>query len=275
MKKNILHKGFTLVETLASISILAIVVIGPLSAIVSSSGYARLAKDTMTATYLAEGAVELLQNQYDSMYVYCRKNLTATDVGGLCEPQTIGATEVLETTGETSWRLFKNRLTASSENPSCYTSSQGTDGTYATNAAGCAFDSLSLLASSTEKLVRYAGDSNYCKELVPVATTTKRTVFIKGSGGQEDFEVGGFVYATSTTYVCNGRSLTNIGTKVLSNAKPFKRTVSIEQVSTFEAGASSSAQYSDDLRLTSNVEFKSYNGSTKNIKIVRFMHARP
>lgn len=92
--------AFTLLETLTSIAILAIVIVGPLSVIINSSAYARQTKDTIIATYLAEESVELLQNQYDSLYIYCNKQPGVP----LC------TTITGENGSQIAWRVFKERL---------------------------------------------------------------------------------------------------------------------------------------------------------------------
>ena len=254
LHKKIL-RGFTLIETLASIFILSVVIIGPLSTIITSSGSARLTKDTTIATYLAEEGVELLQNQYDSIYIYCQKNASSTDVGGLCE-----ATTTPETIGQTAWRVFKERLTNTNGQPTCYTP-KGTNGIaeYSTNAAGCSFDYFALTASSTQVLTRHQGNSSQCNKLIPVATST----------------MWGTVTSTTTVYVCNSNLLVTSGSAI--GPKHFSRTLGIEQISTFEdpSVVPASLQYSDDLRITSNVEFKGQNGVSRSVKVVRFMHARP
>ena len=252
-KKTI--RGFTLLETLASIFILSVVIIGPLATIIGSSGSARLTKDTIIATYLAEESVELLQNQYDSLYIYCGKNASSTEVGGLCEP--ISTTE---TVSQTAWRVFKERLSGNSGQPTCYIPKLTTGiAEYVANSAGCSFDYYNMTASSTELLTRYQGHSSYCQELVPVMTTT----------------FTGTTTSTSTSYVCNNSPL--ITTSNTINSKHFSRIIGIEQLSTFENPAviPASLQYSDDLRVTSDVQFKGPNGVSHSIKITRFMHARP
>ncbi len=258
-------RGFTLLETLASIAILSLVIIGPLSVTISSSSYARTTKDTIVATYLAEEAVELLQNQYDSLYVYCRKNASSTEVGGLCVPN------VLETTtGQTSWRLFKDRLSGLGGQPTCYLPKNGAGtGSYPNNAvgnsAGCAFDYIDMQASSTEPLVRNIASSNSCKYLISVASSTMRSMNI--------LLVSTLTTSTSTSYVCGGISA-HIPALSVVGLKQYTRSVTVDQLSTFET-VPASDQYNDDLRITSSVQFKGINGITHTTKIVRFMHARP
>ena len=268
-------KGFTLLETLASVSILSLVIIGPLSVTISSSGYARLTKDTIVATYLAEEAMEMLQNQYDSLYVYCNKFPTATDSGALCDKTSTADA----TAGQTAWRLFKNRLaTGNGQTTTCYVPKDGDSypGGSAGNANGCAFDFKNLMATSTEPLVRYDAASENCKYLVPVSTSTLLHTQIGRIGlvgGNDTEAMYSYVRSTSTSYVCKGVSAhVPAGGKV--QAKEFIRSITIEQMPTYETGAQD-AQYNDDIRITSNVQFKALNGVSHNVKITRFMHARP
>lgn len=279
-------QGFTLLETLASVAVLSLVIIGPLSVTISSSGYARLTKDTIVATYLAEEAIELLQNQYDSMYIFCKKNASSTEPGGYCDPA--GTTET--STGQTAWRLFKDKLSGAGGQVTCFLpkgENNSYPGNQAGNANGCAFDYVNLQASSTEPLVRYDAASSDCKYLVPVSTSTSVSLPVtsgggqygsntgdegEGSGGNQEHEYE-VVTATTTSYICKGvQEHAPSGGKVL--AKEYVRTITIDQVPTFETG-NQNEQYNDDLRITSNVQFKGLNGLTHNIKITRFMHARP
>ncbi len=267
-----IRKGFTLLETLASVAILSLVIVGPLAVTISSSGYARQAKDNMVANYLAEEAVELLQNQYDSMYVYCKKYEASTEVGGFCYSAT-------ETTGQTSWRLFKNKLSSAEgqggdyPQPTCYLPNgegPGYTGDVEGNASGCAFDYAHMVASSTQVLTRYNASTSACKYLVPVSTSTSKFVPIEH---QTNGYINTWVNSTSTSYVCSGVSAHKpAGALVLP--KQYVRNVMIEQLPTFEVGAANT-QYSDDLRITSNVTFKALNGTSHTVKIIRFMHARP
>jgi type II secretory pathway pseudopilin PulG len=64
-------KGFTLIETLVSTFVITMVILGPLTVASNASSYARITKDTLTATYLAQEAIELLRHQQDSIYIRC------------------------------------------------------------------------------------------------------------------------------------------------------------------------------------------------------------
>ncbi len=230
-------KAFTLLETLTSIAILSLVIIGPLTVIMGSSGYARQTKDVMVATYLAEESIELLQNQYDSLYLFC-KNQSGDP---LCE------TETEEVSGQVAWRLFKERLGSVDGYPSCYTSE---------NPSGCSFDYLDMTAPSTTTPPRYVVSGEECPFLTGVITDV---------GGEERDE-------SLYTYACAG--LPSHITGSTTNTQ-FTRRVLVEQVPTFETALPQNEQYNDDLRVTAQIEFKGVNGVTQVQKIVRFFHARP
>ncbi len=246
MNKNFRYsqKGFTLLETLASIAIISLVIVGPLSVLSSSSAYARQTKDIIVATYLAEESIELLQNYYDSLYVYCKRNPIATDPGELCH-------HVSETTGQTSWRLFKERLgSPSAPLPSCF-------GDESAN-VGCSFDTLDMLGGITPAAPsRYEASSSECPFLVkletPITVLTKN--YIKSS------------------YICSNVPSHRVG-GVVDDSKSFARSVIIDQLPTFELTKPRYGQYADDLRITSEVDFRGVNGRTQTVRVVRFMSPR-
>lgn len=261
-----IQKGFTLLETLASIAVLSLVIIGPLAVTVGSSSYARISKDNMIAAYLAEEGVELLQNQYDSLYIFCKRNASSTEVGGYCDPT--GTPEV--TTGQTAWRLFKDKLSGTG-GVTCYLpkgSSASYPGNALGNAHGCSYDYKDMLANSTETLMRYDAQSSACNYLVPVSTSTSR--YVSGDGSTV---IGYWVNSTSTSYVCAG-TLSHVPSGGLVGQKQYIRTVTLDQLPTFESGAGN-IQYNDDIRVTSSVQFKALNGTSHTVKVTRFMHARP
>lgn len=230
------RKAFTLLETLTSIAILSFVIVGPLTVIMGSSSYARQTKDVMVATYLAEESVELLQNQYDTLYIYC-KNQPA---------DTFCATSTGEVGGQIAWRLFKERLGAVDGYPSCYVNA---------NPSGCSFDYLDMSGEATTTPPRYVVNDTECPFLVGVATP------IVGGDGE-----------SLHTYACTGIPAHITGTV---DVMTFARSVFIEQIPTFESSLPEEEQYNDDLRVTAQIKFKGVNGVTQTQKIVRFFHARP
>lgn len=153
-------KAFTLLETLTSIAILAVVIVGPLSVIINSSAYARQTKDTIIATYLAEESVELLQNQYDSLYIYCNKQLGI----GPC------TTSTGENGSQIAWRVFKERLAVA---PSCFSPSS------------CSFDYINMAGDITITPLHYSptdtSSGAACAWLVEASTTAElHTYLCKG-----------------------------------------------------------------------------------------------
>lgn len=252
---SITKKGFTLLETLASVAIISFVIIGPLAAIVNSSSYARKTKDTMTATYLAEESIELLQNQYDSLFVYCRKN-----------PDLAPCISVTgESPSQVAWRVFKTRLSAVDSQPSCYV---------ADNPDGCAFDTLNMTGDVTLTPTRYIASSPDCSALVEV--TTPVTVLVTPGGANQTG--GGPVERVINrhTYMCKGVNDTaRFPAGSATSTKAFTRKITIERLAApFEAALLPDEQYHDDLRVVTKVDFRTMYGSTGSISITRFMHAR-
>lgn len=255
-KKYHTIKAFTLLETLASIAIISLVIVGPLSVLSSSSSYARQTKDVIIATYLAEEAIELLQNQYDSIYIYCNKNATATDPGSLCEPAS--ATET--TTGQTAWRVFKERLSDSPGQPSCFKDE---------NAAGCTYNATDMLGEITlTPPTRYEAGGEECPRLIKVSTRVMN--YYQGAHGNGP----GDYYVTRSSYVCSGTiGAPTFGT-VVDASKSFSRSISVEHLPTFETAPLKEEHYHDDLRITSEVTFRAVNGRSNTLRVTRFMHAR-
>lgn len=252
-KKYHTVKAFTLLETLASIAIISLVIVGPLSVLSSSSSYARQTKDVIIATYLAEEAIELLQNQYDSIYIYCNKNPTATDPGSLCEPAS--ATEI--TTGQTAWRVFKERLSSPSAQLSCFKDE---------NADGCTYNATDMIGEITlTPPTRYKAGSGECPRLIKVS----KQVITRETGGAGN----GDLFVTRSSYVCSGGSI-SAGGAVADTSKSFSRSVSVEHLPTFETPLLKEEHYNDDLRITSEVTFRAVNGRSNTLRVTRFMHAR-
>lgn len=159
-------KGLTLLETLVSITIITLAIIGPLSYMVTSSSYAKQTKEAMTASYLAEEAVELLQNRYDSLYVLCNKQpgidpcITATG----------------ETVGQIAWRVFKEKFLAGGGYPSCF----------ADNVSGCAFDYVDMQDPLSSFPPRYLPAEADCSSLIGVSSSTYYSYVCKGVPSHKD-----------------------------------------------------------------------------------------
>jgi type II secretory pathway pseudopilin PulG len=222
-------KGLTLLETLVSVTIITLVIIGPLSYIVMSSSYARQTKDAMTASFLAEEAIELLQNRYDSLYILCSK-----------QPEVDPCISVTgETVGQIAWRVFKEKLSSGGGYPSCFI----TD-----NSSGCSFDYVDMSEPFSSFPSRYTPQDTECPTLVGVSSSTYYS------------------------YVCGGVPSHIDG--IVSSQVFFKRVVFLEHLPTFEL-TPRNEQDDDDLRVTSEVRYKSASGATRYAKVVRFIHPRP
>lgn len=152
MKKNILTlqhvgrtKGFTLVEALISAFVVSSVVLGPLTVAINASSHARLTKDIIIATYLAQEPVELLRQQQDSIYTRCIQ-----DTGTFCMLQNN------ETPSDAGWRLFRARLGSVNGGTSCYTID---------NPNGCAFDFIDMTEDLDLEPSKYIANSSSCNQL--------------------------------------------------------------------------------------------------------------
>jgi len=66
LKANEANSGFTLIETLVAISILAIAIVGPLSIANKGLFSSLFARDQITAYYLTQDAMEFIRNTRDS-----------------------------------------------------------------------------------------------------------------------------------------------------------------------------------------------------------------
>lgn len=138
-------QAFTLVETLVSVFIVTIVIIGPLILASNASMYAKLTKDTMIATYLAQESIELLRHQQDSLYIRCAVQNIAQ-----CSP-TEG-----ERPNEAAWRILYGRLTSNAQGPSCFVSE---------NPSGCSFDFIDMTANEDVNPTKYMSSSSDCNML--------------------------------------------------------------------------------------------------------------
>lgn len=87
MNLHTIHKGFTLVETLVAISVLLLVVIGPMTVAQKGIQNAYFANDQMTAVFLAQEAIEAVREVRDkrALAVYDNPNgNTAGWISSLC-----------------------------------------------------------------------------------------------------------------------------------------------------------------------------------------------
>jgi Tfp pilus assembly protein PilV len=214
-------RGFTLVETLVSTMIITLVVLGPLTVASNAAMYARITKDNLIATYLAQEAVELLHHQQDSVYIRCIQSMTsACTLEGDESPQ------------QAAWRIFRDRLKSNPQGASCFSDE---------NALGCSYDFIDMTTNEDFSPTKYVSDQPTCNTL-SLETLTK-------------------------LYVCSGAHGSGSGYSLTH----FTRSVSITSVPTF-GGADQN--YNDDLRVTVTVTFKRPNGSSHQVKVIDFLHAR-
>ncbi len=87
MNLHTIHKGFTLVETLVAISVLLLVVIGPMTVAQKGIQNAYFANDQMAAVFLAQEAIEGVREERDrrALAVYDNPNgNTAGWISSVC-----------------------------------------------------------------------------------------------------------------------------------------------------------------------------------------------
>ncbi len=65
-------KGFTLVETLVATFVLVTAIVGPLSIVAKGVAFSNIAKDQITAFYLAQEAIEYIRNKRDNNTIALR-----------------------------------------------------------------------------------------------------------------------------------------------------------------------------------------------------------
>ena len=70
MITTITQRGFTLVETLVAITIIALAIVGPLYAVQQSLNVSRVSRDQLVASALAQEAVEYVRSIRDGNYLY-------------------------------------------------------------------------------------------------------------------------------------------------------------------------------------------------------------
>lgn len=64
--KKFQKKGFTLLETLVAVTILTLAIIGPLELAARAIGYSKTSRNQITASYLAQEAMEYVRNKRDT-----------------------------------------------------------------------------------------------------------------------------------------------------------------------------------------------------------------
>lgn len=173
-------RGFTLVETLVSTMIITMVILGPLTVASNASTYARLTKDTLIATYLAQEAIELLRHQQDSVYIRCIQSTTAA-----CTP--INA----ETSAQAAWRVFRARLASNAQGASCYEID---------NPTGCAYDFIDMTANEDFDPTKYVSNQAGCNTL-SLEDATSIYVCTGAHGSGPGYTLTNFSRAVSITSI--------------------------------------------------------------------------
>lgn len=160
-KRNESTRGFTLIETLVSTFIITMVILGPLTLASRAASYARITKDTLIATYLAQESIELLRHQQDSIYIRC-----VQEAGGTCVPSTT------ESIPDAAWRIFRNRLNSTS-GTSCFSNE---------NPAGCSYDFIDMTANEDATPTKYVSTDAFCNTLSIQNSTNLYVCTGRGSG---------------------------------------------------------------------------------------------
>ena len=237
MKKLKNQKAFTLLETLASVAILSLVVVGPLAVMINSSSYAHQVQDSMTARFLAEEAIELLQNKADSLYIFCRKN--PIDVDCLSDGN--------QTQAEVAWQKFKEQIGTTTvpiggevASTSCYIN----------NDSGCSFDFVGMTQNPTTSIQLFSGNIGTSATSTSCATLTGLNISTSSGTGQAYICAPN---ATSTGAATSSGDLVKIETA-------FKRVIKAEQTATYEGNKPVNKQKNDDLRADAKVTYKGKNG---------------
>ncbi|MFA5131703.1 MAG: prepilin-type N-terminal cleavage/methylation domain-containing protein [Candidatus Paceibacterota bacterium] len=155
-------KGFTLVETLVSIFVITMVILGPLTVAINASSYAKETKDTMIANYLAQEALELLHHQQDSVYIRC-----VTSDNANC-PLSVVGNGVYEIPREAAWRIFRTKLNSGVD---CFA------------ATGCSFDFMDMTTNEDAVPTKYLPTSASCSTLSKTASNLYVCSGAHGAGG--------------------------------------------------------------------------------------------
>lgn len=118
-KKIYRQKGFTIIETLVAIFVLLISTTGPLTFAQSGLRSSFLARDQITAFYLAQSSVEILKNIRDTTSLYNRTRSSSDKVHwlsdfGVCRPGVLG-----ESVGESVTCNFDDTQAVSCDGGDC------------------------------------------------------------------------------------------------------------------------------------------------------------
>ena len=104
-------RGFTLVETLVAITIIATALVGPFYAVQQALNASRNARDQLIATSLAQEGVEYVRSIRDSNYLY--NNVNVTPRSWLYRLDGTGGSDCLDTAGGCVVDPAKDRVSTS------------------------------------------------------------------------------------------------------------------------------------------------------------------
>lgn len=101
-------KGFTLIETFIAISILMIVIVGPLTISQRSLASAKYARDRISAYYLAEDAIEYIRHLRDDKYytMVGNANIDWSSTGFLSQVSSCYSSDI----NNPKWCVFDTKL---------------------------------------------------------------------------------------------------------------------------------------------------------------------
>ena len=250
--KNV--RAFTLLEVMASLVIVTMVILGPLTSAINASSYARQTKDVMISTYLAEEAIELLHFQLDSLYLECVSGVLSCDPAG-----DVSAPEVTDKkASEKAWWLFKKRM--SIPGSSCFDSD------------GRSYDFLSMSTTTGNTASTYATSSSVCSgtSLISSAVTG-----VEDGGGLRNYYTCGTITDINDLRLMNGGSLSVLSIKKSAYSRKVKITSlpsGFETVS--PTGPVNLEWFYDDLIVTAEVSFRRSNGVMRTIQVSDFLHIR-
>jgi hypothetical protein len=196
----------------------------------------------MTATYLAQEAIELLHFQNDSVYLQCLKRKGAcTDL----PEQRIynGSPGGDETTGEQAWRIFKDRISGEGGPVSCFT--------------GCAYDFFDMSNVTSTPLQIYLTNGVEC------STLSRATIGVTING----------VSSVRSYYACSGVGSHLAGAYKIEKTT-YSRTIKVESINTFELEGDGDPSYYDDLLITATITFRRSTGQLRTIVVTDFLRSR-
>ncbi|PIT96853.1 hypothetical protein COT82_00920 [Candidatus Campbellbacteria bacterium CG10_big_fil_rev_8_21_14_0_10_35_52] len=93
-----LSDGFTMIESLVAISVLAMSIIGPMTIASKSLSSAMFSRDQITAFYLAQEAVEFVRNARDENNIQGNENWLDGDIN-ICRNGNVCTIDIIETLG--------------------------------------------------------------------------------------------------------------------------------------------------------------------------------